>query len=361
MIPIASKQASKQASSEIKPPLTQNSRIFAFDYLKALCILFVIITHLAVTDVLRKDFLYPFWIDMAVPIFMIISGYVYSLSCEKRHISSINNWFTYKNFKPKFMRILNPFFITYFIEVVIFYVYYTHTNTEFTPIQYLIIFITGGWGPGSYYVPVLIQLLLLFPLLYFLFKKSPLYGALTIICAQIVLEIIIHGLSISVDIYRLLFFRYMIFILFGMILYYYKDRIRPIHLCLSFVVGGGFILATNYLGYTPILFTYWTTTSLPTAFYTFVMVFLFLRIFECDAVKKIHIPEEISNTFCLLGRASFHIYLTQMVYYATIYTVVRNLLPLPLELIISIIVCCAAGVVFYCFEERCLKKIPFFA
>lgn len=59
------------------------------DIIKAFCILFVIITHDTISEETRQRFLFNFWIDMAVPLFMIISGYVYAASFERNKISEI--------------------------------------------------------------------------------------------------------------------------------------------------------------------------------------------------------------------------------------------------------------------------------
>lgn len=59
------------------------------DIIKGIMILFIIITHF--------QFVYPddykkygffFWIDMAVPVFMVITGYLYALQYEKKNIES---------------------------------------------------------------------------------------------------------------------------------------------------------------------------------------------------------------------------------------------------------------------------------
>ena len=55
------------------------------DIIKGIAILAVIITHTSWTKEERLSYLFPFWIDQAVPVFMIMSGYVNSLSyCKKR-------------------------------------------------------------------------------------------------------------------------------------------------------------------------------------------------------------------------------------------------------------------------------------
>lgn len=64
-------------------------RNHAADILKGICIVCIVITHFSWSDTERRMFLFPFWIDMAVPVFMVISGYTHSISFEKRHIGEI--------------------------------------------------------------------------------------------------------------------------------------------------------------------------------------------------------------------------------------------------------------------------------
>lgn len=57
------------------------------DIIKGICIIFVIVTHFAWTTNERLKYGFPFWIDMAVPIFMVITGYVSAASYEKKKLS----------------------------------------------------------------------------------------------------------------------------------------------------------------------------------------------------------------------------------------------------------------------------------
>lgn len=61
------------------------NRLQHLDFYKGICILFIIITHYNWTDQQRLAYGFPFWIDMAVPIFMVITGYVSALS-KKRNL-----------------------------------------------------------------------------------------------------------------------------------------------------------------------------------------------------------------------------------------------------------------------------------
>ena len=87
----------------------QEERNHFIDALKGICILFVIITHFSWSDEERLKFLFPFWIDMAVPIFMIISGYVYAISYKKHNIANISAAYSLKNIDNKLIRYTIPF------------------------------------------------------------------------------------------------------------------------------------------------------------------------------------------------------------------------------------------------------------
>lgn len=59
------------------------------DLLKGVAILMVIVTHLGFTADQRKYFAFPFWIDMAVPVFMMLMGYVMSMSYARHGVDSL--------------------------------------------------------------------------------------------------------------------------------------------------------------------------------------------------------------------------------------------------------------------------------
>ena len=66
------------------------------DVLKGICIIFVIFTHASWTDEQRLKFLFPFWIAMAVPFFMLVSGYVYTKSFQKNSVETLDSAYNKK-------------------------------------------------------------------------------------------------------------------------------------------------------------------------------------------------------------------------------------------------------------------------
>lgn len=61
---------------------TKRKRDIAIDYLKTICMILIIITHYSWTMLDRERYLFPYWIDLAVPVLMIITGSNYYQSIE---------------------------------------------------------------------------------------------------------------------------------------------------------------------------------------------------------------------------------------------------------------------------------------
>ena len=114
-------------------------------------------------------------------------------------------------------------------------------NINIKSLLYLI-FTQGGIGPGSYYPPVLIQIVLIyFPLLLvfnkFLNKlirnryKNVISSLLVIFIIEAMFEVIINYMGIIYDknfmdkFYRMCGLRYIPFLQLGIVLYYHKNQI----------------------------------------------------------------------------------------------------------------------------------------
>lgn len=92
-----------------------NKRIYQFDYLKAFSILAVISTHITFSFDVTKTVLFPYFIDMAVPIFMIISGYVNACSFEKRE--SLRECYSKNVMGRKLLGIVVPYSVFFYFRV----------------------------------------------------------------------------------------------------------------------------------------------------------------------------------------------------------------------------------------------------
>ena len=314
------------------------------DFIKGLSILFVIITHYSWNINQRLSMLFPFWIDMAVPMFMIISGYLFALSYQKKGCVTVIKCFRINLILKRVIRFTVPYLMMTLIEQLSLLLYFDK------PIRIKDIVRTvasGGVGPGSYYYPILLQFIIIMPLIFFLIYKFDYKGLLGCVSANLFFEIVKSGLFISEGAYRLLIFRYITVIAFGCYFAIGKNQLKA-GLKLSMLFFGViYIIVFQYFGYTPFFMKYWTGTSMFACMYIIPIVSLLIR---CDRIKLAPIE--------LLGRASYNIFLSQMVFYAffadLIYSVLNNMF---LQLLISILICVLSGVGFYFLETPFTRKL----
>lgn len=333
------------------------SRLFSVDYLKAFAVLLVIINH-SLSQAQQLKIGGPFWINMAVPIFMIVSGYTYSMSLDRREIETFKGYFKKDLILSKILRIILPYLIVFLIEILVLSILPINwPTTAVNPLPIFLSFLTGGSGPGGYYLPILIQLLFLFPLMFFAFKDSQYKSIGLAFLVQFSFDILTNFLPISGGVYRLLIFRYLVFIIMGIALYHNTDELKDKtklsskKKCLLMFLSALsliYIFIVNYTGYKLVIFTKWTKTSLPTIFLALGMVILGMKYLEIENKNK------LTNIISKVGEASFHIFLAQKLYFGFIFKELSlNMnLSIVLNSIVSIILCCSIGVLFYYLDIR---------
>ena len=121
--------------------MERKKRIDFLDYLKAVCVIMVIITHYDWDD--KSSPFFTMLINMAVPVFMIISGYNFAMSNRKKTGGEFEKMYAWKIMKPKLIRFLVPFFTVCLIEILMLLL----ADKNIHPFR---IFLLGAYGPGSY-------------------------------------------------------------------------------------------------------------------------------------------------------------------------------------------------------------------
>ena len=330
-----------------------NKRNLSIDLLKFLAISFVIFTHLFPSD-FRKVLLFPFHIDMAVPIFMIITGYNNYKSCKARNLDSVREWFSKKNIVSKFKRICIPFFVLIAIELII--------NVFVRDMGFLStvksIVKESGLGPGGYYFTVLIQVLFIFPFLYLNLDKKPCSTIVFILIFCLIYEIIVKYLGIiPPKVYRIIGIRYFPTVMVGMLFAKYEKSIKMREAVIALFAGALFIVCMNYTQYKPLIFSQWITTAFPASLYAFFFVFV-----ACNYVKIN--SRIIRSIITLCGQASYHIFIAQMLYFYYIHSILWNILAIKTDALLRVILfwifcfiaCMTLGIAFYALDELILHK-----
>lgn len=327
-----------------------SGRNYLLDFIKIISAVFVIITHLPWSNEQRNCPIFPLLIDMAVPFFMVVSGYVESIGISRY---GIRGYFAPKRFFVSFIGILLPYVCLICLETVLKSgFYFSGISKELNiSISWLMI---GLSGPGSYYIPILFQMMLYFPMLFFFMRRKPVLGLLVAFVLNLLFEIYVYHYGVSVHLYRLLIFRYTFLIASGIYLYQTKDkRFSKAAIAVSYCIGVTYIILNRYV-YEFVLFGKWKSTSMFVAFYVFAIMVVLLR--RYGNIRK--------SKFVVMGEASLHVFLMQKVWYGygfpAVYKMTGSKTDAASLLVwgaINILICFSSGLLFFKLESTMRRKV----
>lgn len=332
--------------------MEEKKHIYLIDYMKAAGIIMVIITHYEWAD--KSTPFFTWLIAMAVPIFMLLMSYNFSMSFERKTHGRFIELYEWKNVMPRIIRFTVPFAMIFVVEMVL-----EHLEGQAYSLKKMVLcFVEGGIGPGSYYYPILMQLLFLFPIIYFLVKQVSWVGVAVVALLNLAYEYYVRYSEMELETYRLLAPRYLLFLAMGCYLYFHLKEAKKYPLPVwsmfpGFVAGFGFIVWVYQLDNQPELelFRFWTRTSMLTAFYIFPIVYLLFHY-----LKNKKIPGKAGAFLSEIGKASYHIFLVQMVYFEFFDDILFPLHPAVPVTIGNVLVCVASGYGFYLLEKNLHEK-----
>ena len=180
------------------------------DYLKGICIVFVILTHCLSSHTRHLAF-FSLWGVHAVPIFLIIQIF----HTYKKGMDGVNT-----NYAKLWGRVIKPFLLVELLLIGLTFGLEIATG-EFCGFSQFFIHIVkcGGSGSGTYYPWIYIQFAILLPIITPLFKRlNGIYLAIIFIGISELLEMLCCVMNMPQYLYRLLFFRYTFLIYLGYIL-----------------------------------------------------------------------------------------------------------------------------------------------
>ena len=279
------------------------------DFLKGLCILMVILTH-CIPEKWNAYSLFVLWGRPAVPLFLLIQVFhTYKKGLNEVSFSPSKIW----------NRIFKPFAITEII-IITFQIIIMIMKGNLNIIQILKDLVhNGGYGPGSYYPYIYIQMALLLPCFTNILKKWNITKSIIffIIFSQ-GYELACCLIGIPEWIYRLLVFRYIFIIPIGYILATKGLIINNTTITLS-IISAVFLLFFRYSSID--LYPYfYQTISWKTCHWICYIFMCYLLLFLVQQGYKKAVRHHISLAFLTkLGQYSYEIFLFQMFYFAIIH------------------------------------------
>jgi fucose 4-O-acetylase-like acetyltransferase len=203
-----------------------SSRNQTIDIINGLAIICVIIQHTLSAMCLTSIHLI-FYLERAVPIFMLISGYLCTLSYKNKEIADLKNLYNLNIFKEKIKCLYAPFPAIYFLEALLFNIFLSKCVDA--PLL-LVNLILGGLGPGSYYSFVMLQFLFIITIIYAISHKHLNYSPPIFFIFDVLFEIYTHLSEMNKGIYRLLIDHYIFTLALGSYLTLNRNKMNKIQL-----------------------------------------------------------------------------------------------------------------------------------
>lgn len=159
---------------------------FQLDVLKAIAILFVVMDH-SLTWEVKGSIGSLFWERLSMPFFLMVMGFNMAVSFKYSGATSLNNLYTWDYFKRKIVRYVLPFLILYTGSILVGLYFGFLSINEYTILGFL-----PFWGPGNWFIPLLFGFIVVFPLVYWAFKKQPILTMLLCFMSEIILQLVMY-------------------------------------------------------------------------------------------------------------------------------------------------------------------------
>lgn len=281
------------------------NRIKSLDFIKGICIICVVLLHSIPYKILYK-FKAEFHIWHAVPILLLVSGFSIAKLYETRTLNFSEFNFGIDIIVKRIRKLLYPCIVVLILEILLILFF---SSTKFDLKYFKIFIVSGGSGPGSYFIYIALQNILLAPFLFYLISKYNSKGLVVIFLITFFFDFISVLTKIPVDIYRILSIRYLFIYSLGIWYYFNQSFLQSKLLLLLSFVGIIFLFFARlfFFDLHPIL-PFWHSHTAYSSFWSLtIFVFLFSFAENYNFIFK----EAISNC----GRNSLFIFLTQMVYF----------------------------------------------
>nr|WP_320161562.1 acyltransferase [uncultured Methanoregula sp.] len=329
------------------------------DVLKAFAIIAVVLLH-ALPFAFFLSIGSPYYLWQAVPVFIVIAGFTGAYAYKRYGSATLKQCYDPSLIIRRFKRLLIPFLLCYIIEIILLYIF---NQISLDPASLILSLLTGGYGWGAYFIPIMLQSIIIVPLLYLLSRRNPDQMVIIALILTIVFDIIVFLIGWNNNQTSSIYFRYLFAGALGVWIVTSEKRNK-----IWLIVGG--IISLVYITlscYTPLFSAFPDYSG-----YTGILqapAFMWAAILVLFGLA--YLPENtdsgIFNTLSEIGKASWHIFLAQLLYYFLPSAYVYAFLVAPLAsgneilqdgliILCNIIICVGVGYGWYFIEKKILQK-----
>lgn len=325
-------------------------RIPMIDYIKAICIFMVIITHCEIHERMGKVLLMPFYVDLAVPCFLMLSGFTLSGRMKKRFDLQNDNKIGGYDILHDCMPIIIPYTVAYLVIITMKWL----IGNRYTIQNLLYLYVTGSVGTGGYFVIIYLQIILVFPVIYRLVVDLKGKGIIICIGCNILFEIFVQMVAQrGIDMlpfYRLCFVRYLSAVVAGICLHFERPKNHKFFRKSMLALGMVYIIGYAYLDWKIPAVTYWAHSSFYTTLFIFPIVSWIIN-------NKSNRESKLGKYLSLIGQNSFYIFCVQMAFFTSRYALHLGNAPTWLMCVIALLLCTSIGVLYGKICKRIMSRI----
>lgn len=198
----------------------------------------------------------------------------------------------------------------------------------------------------------MLQFIFLSPIIYFIIKKYDFFGTIICFLVTALWELIQYCWEMNGQPYKYIIFRYISIIGFGCYIAVGKTKLSKFILLLMFAVGVVWQTLLNYRPLHPVFMNEgWARVNYISSLFVMPILYIVIKKYY-DRKINIAILEGI-------GKASYNIYLVQMLFYGYFPAqIVYRLVDVAwIQLLICITVCIGTGFIFYKIESKITNRI----
>ncbi|WP_424355973.1 acyltransferase family protein [Methanobacterium sp. MBAC-LM] len=337
--------------------MNESRHYLQIDILKALAIISVIVLHTIPPNMVKHP-VSIFIIYQAVPVFFVLMAVNALMSFKRRNYTVLSS--IYPNYlKSRFERIVYPLIVVWILSLVIAVL----LNKEIYIGTMTLIGYMPLSGPGNYFISILLQFVLLFPILYWLYKYNPKYVLIAGFILNFAFEVLaaqVPALGNNSYWYRACILRYLFLIVLGMWLVdnfepaRLKSLIKRKNLLIGLVVSIIYITGVSIFS---LKFPYFQGSWQPQTVLSF-----FYPLFLCAlGIKYLpSVSNRVWNSFRVIGKASYHIFLVQMLFFVSGLQLIifdlnlQNVLVVKILAvsIINVLILVGLGLLFYYMDSK---------
>ncbi len=319
-------------------------RIAQIDYLKGFAIIFVIMEHSMTTK--QMDFIGgAYYILQAVPVFLILFGYNTIHSYINKGIVNFGDCYKKSYLIKRIKRILVPLIYIWILEFFIAII--TKQPIAIKGIGYE--FIVGGWGQGAYFIPIILQFVILIPLLYKIAQNNRYIMLISAFIINMIFELFSYYTNISNSIYRVASLRFLFVAAIGVYLALYEIKRKKLFL-IGVLFSLVYITSIEYFGVNFPVYHLWGSQNAPSFLLPFALVVVGLKKFPSESKTLIW------RYLGKIGGKSYHIFLFQALYFISLGRLTAHLI-IYIAIPINVLLCICLGLVFYKIESKISKYL----